>query len=421
MAVIITILLVVFLAGWWLFEYRKHNRRLKSIPIRVHVNGSRGKSTVTRLIGAALRESGIRTVTKTTGTYARFIFPDGHEEPIIRIGPANIQEQRRVVKKASELGIDALVTECMAIDPEFQWVLQEKYIKGNIGVLTNVRHDHLDVMGPTIMDAAKAMASVMPSKKLIQKEREFRKDGKYPLEAICFVAETDPAILDELQSVADKVGCKLVTIVPEDISDEEIAKFSYIEYKENVALALAVAIYLGIDRETALKGMWKCTPDPGVLKLWEIEHEGCHIRFANAFAANDPDSTMKIWKLFQTRLGKDEQVFVIANSRSDRIQRAEQLGGLMAQIPAHGYILVGGLLPAIADNMRRIGIPDEKIHFIHDGDPIKIVRTINEKSSNKAFVLGIGNIGGPGHKIADFFEEHATSYENHKSQIHKTQ
>ncbi|TFH29311.1 MAG: poly-gamma-glutamate synthase PgsB, partial [Myxococcales bacterium] len=56
-----------------------HRRRLKKIPIRIHVNGTRGKTSVTRLIAAGLREAGIRCVAKTTGTVPRFILPNGRE------------------------------------------------------------------------------------------------------------------------------------------------------------------------------------------------------------------------------------------------------------------------------------------------------------------------------------------------------
>ena len=40
---------------------------------RIHVNGIRGKSSVTRLIAAALREGKVKTLGKTTGTAARTI------------------------------------------------------------------------------------------------------------------------------------------------------------------------------------------------------------------------------------------------------------------------------------------------------------------------------------------------------------
>ena len=49
-------------------EFQLHKRSLNLIPLRIHVNGTRGKSSVTRLIAAGLREGGMRTFAKTTGT-----------------------------------------------------------------------------------------------------------------------------------------------------------------------------------------------------------------------------------------------------------------------------------------------------------------------------------------------------------------
>ena len=45
-------------------ERMLHMRRLRRIPIRIHVNGTRGKSSVTRLVAAALQKNGIPTLAK---------------------------------------------------------------------------------------------------------------------------------------------------------------------------------------------------------------------------------------------------------------------------------------------------------------------------------------------------------------------
>ncbi|MET0492474.1 MAG: poly-gamma-glutamate synthase PgsB, partial [Actinoplanes sp.] len=72
-------------------EQRNHERNLKTIPHRVLVNGIRGKSSITRLCAGALRGGNLRVVAKTTGTAARFIFPDATEEPVHRkFGIANV-------------------------------------------------------------------------------------------------------------------------------------------------------------------------------------------------------------------------------------------------------------------------------------------------------------------------------------------
>ena len=115
----------VFLA----VEKIRHERRLNRIPIRIHVNGTRGKSNVTRLIAAALRRSGIRTLGKTTGTIPRLILPDGNEKTVRRWAPANIIEQIKTVAIADKLKVNAIVIECMALMPYLQWFCEVRLIR----------------------------------------------------------------------------------------------------------------------------------------------------------------------------------------------------------------------------------------------------------------------------------------------------
>ena len=61
-------LVALGLIGLGLAEIIIHRRRLGRIPTRIHVSGTRGKSSVTRLVAAALREAGVPTAAKTTGT-----------------------------------------------------------------------------------------------------------------------------------------------------------------------------------------------------------------------------------------------------------------------------------------------------------------------------------------------------------------
>jgi gamma-polyglutamate synthase len=117
---------------------------LKSVPMRIHVGGTRGKSSVCRLVAAALRASGIRTVAKTTGTAPILILPDGAERPWRRFGPASIGEQRRFALLASRLEARASVLECMAIRPELIAASERDLVRATIAVITNIRADHLE-------------------------------------------------------------------------------------------------------------------------------------------------------------------------------------------------------------------------------------------------------------------------------------
>lgn len=142
-----------------------HQRKLARIPIRVHVNGTRGKSSVTRLIAGGLRAGGIRTCAKTTGTLPRMILPHETEYPVFRPSRANVIEQLRIVRTAEEHQAQALVMECMALIPFLQWLCEFRLVNATHAVITNARPDHLDVMGPGEQDVALALGGMIPAGK----------------------------------------------------------------------------------------------------------------------------------------------------------------------------------------------------------------------------------------------------------------
>jgi len=59
----------------WLFATRRHWKRIDDLDVRVHVNGIRGKSSVSRVIAGVLRSAGYPTIAKTTGSAAVVIGP----------------------------------------------------------------------------------------------------------------------------------------------------------------------------------------------------------------------------------------------------------------------------------------------------------------------------------------------------------
>ncbi len=82
-------------------EKKRHANRLEKIPLRININGIRGKSTITRMAYSVLREDQYRVVGKTTGTDARMLYWFTEKEyPVIRKPQgANIGEQRDIIRK----------------------------------------------------------------------------------------------------------------------------------------------------------------------------------------------------------------------------------------------------------------------------------------------------------------------------------
>ena len=103
----ITLLIALLALGWLAYlawEARCAAKARASLAHVVHVNGTRGKSTVSRLIEAGLRAGGLRVFCKTTGTDPMTINVAGVEEPLRRRGKANIKEQVGILRRAAGVG-----------------------------------------------------------------------------------------------------------------------------------------------------------------------------------------------------------------------------------------------------------------------------------------------------------------------------
>ena len=382
---LIILLLIMALSLYGVIEYRRHLAVLQTIPIRVHVNGTRGKSSVTRLIAAGLRAGNIRTMAKTTGTRPRLIFEDGHEEPILRHGKANIIEQLSIVRTASRRRAQALVIECMAIRPELQSVSERRMIKATVGVITNVREDHLDEMGPTLKNIALALSLTIP------------------LGGIVYTAEKDELPL--LQDQAAELQAQVRAVDEELIPEAAMDGFSYIEHRENVALAAAVCEHLGISRETALQGMLQAIPDPGALRRVIVRCSGAEIEFINAFAANDPRSTLAIWEKLRIPERVETTLITILFNRGDRPDRAREFGRLIAgQLRADHCILVGQGTSLIEHIAAREGLDPARLVNMAGAPPEAVFETVLKLTPRRSLVVGIGNIVGVGEQIAACFE-----------------
>ncbi len=369
---------------------RRHTKRLYQIPIRIHVNGTRGKSSVTRLIAAGMRAGDIRTIAKTTGTKPRFIYDDGTEVPIVRMGKANIIEQLRIVRRAVELEARALVIECMAVMPELQSLAEDTIIRSTHSVITNARADHLDEMGPTVRDVALNLARTVSYK------------GQF------FTSEEEH--LDIFRKVAEERNTQVTLADSSTVTANDLRGFGYFEHPENVSLALAVCASFGIDRGVALTGMQKTTPDPGALRMYDLDVFGRHIRFINALAINDPDSYCIVWERLKPWIPQGAMTIVLLNCRKDRIQRAEQLGDLIThRLSADLCLLTGEGTPPVFDRARRGGLPRERVEDMGgEGAPEVFERVLGAAEHRPVVVYAIGNIVGLGEEIVNYFFDRGT-------------
>lgn len=302
------------------------------------------------------------------------------EKKVVRgIQGANIKEQIKVIAEASYMGVEALVCECMAVNPEYQEVYQEQMIKANICVIVNVLEDHMDVMGPTLNQVAQAFSKTIPNNGWL-----ITVDGPYR---------------GYFEEEAKKKNTKVIIADNSKIPNGYLEKFDYTLFPDNVSIALAVSEALNIDTEIALQGMLNAHPDPGAMRIHSIINDNIVSTFVNGFAANEPASTMSIWdKVCEKDLPTDNPI-ILFNGRPDRVDRTEQF--VKEMFP----LLNGGTLIGIGEGIKCINDAYEKGKFNVDeyidlgGNSTEEIMQVLTKIMNNRVIFGIGNIHGDGEPL----------------------
>ncbi len=379
----IVLAVVAVLAAEWFW----HSRSRGKIPIRIHVNGIRGKSSVARLIAAGLREAGIRTWAKVTGTLPNLVDEKGLDIPIVRGTPPSIIEQRTVVAEAAAAGVQALVVECMALEPAFQRA-EESLLRPTIGVITNVRLDHEEVFGSSLLDIALALSNTIPHRGVL--------------------VTTSGEGVPVLREAAGRRRASVIVVDSDELPDSLVEGFSYIEHKDNVALALAVCQQAGVPPEVALRGMRACLGDPGALRIFSCSRGERTLRFINAMAANDPESTLLLFQRTVVEGDLSGTLLVLVNSRKDRPLRSRQLGRLLAALPAHRYFLIGDDSDSVLQEAVRAGVRPGTLEKLEVKSAEQVVSRFFEAISDAGIVFATGNTAGLGLAVSNYFTEMAT-------------
>jgi poly-gamma-glutamate synthase PgsB/CapB len=377
------IVLILILIGY--LERVNHQHVISNIPLRIHVNGTRGKSSVTRLIAAGLRAGGMRTFAKTTGTAPRIIDSEGKDRIIHRLRSASIGEQIKLMRLFSKEKPDAIVMECMAVQPEYQWISEHQMIQSHVGVITNARPDHLEEMGPTIDDVKKSLGNTIPQ------------NGK--------VVFGEKNIVDSVSDIAEFRNTKYFVADEDAITDTQLAGFPYIEHPQNIAVALKVCNELGVKEDIALNGMQNSQPDPGALVINNIDFGKGNIHFINSMAANDPVSTLQIWNIIKSKYNSNNYYSIYLNCREDRRSRTHQLLELIYnEINPQKAIIRGKKIEALVNRMDSFS-PNTITQIVQEDEPIQSSIDQFKELPSESILFAIGNQAGFGQDLINALTE----------------
>ena len=388
------------LAVWLVYlsiERVRLQKTVDSIPLRICVTGTRGKSSVTRLIAAALRGSGMSVISRTTGAKPVLGLPDRNEKEILRRGLPTILEGKTILRVGAGLHVDACVVELMGIQPETVYVESQKIFKPHILVITNVRLDHLAQMGRTKERIASCFASAIPE------------------ESTVFIPQEET--YDIFKRTVRSKKAKLLP-VPDDgysaYTDKKRGILSS-EFDENLRLSLSVADFLGLNTSAAFRAMSETPPAYGGVKVWTALNPPIppDWYFVNGFAANEPESTQLIMsRLRDNQLLEGKTVIGVLNSREDRGDRTLQWlealkSGKFPEIQK--LICVGAHRLALMRKLKKyVGA---ELYTWRDFQPEEFQSRLSAMAKGKAVVIGMGNMGGAGKRLVDYWEKEGTRYD----------
>lgn len=365
---ILSLILAIGYIAYIVFEKVYYEKIRKSFKYVIHVNGIRGKSTTTRLIDAGFRNCGYRVFSKTTGTIPTMIDTNNNDVVIKRLGNANIREQLKMLRKAYKEKAEVLILECMAVNPELQKICEEKMLKADICIITNVRMDHIQDMGENLQDIADAFCNTIPTNgTLIVNHSDF--DNTFTKRA-------------------DSLNTKVIFSTLYDGDNLQT-------FEENIALSLSVAKELNLDESTFFEGMKHYHHDVGAFT--KIKYK--ETLFLNGLSINDPMSI----KIVYDKIIKEydlNDITILLNSRSDRPTRVLQHIEMIEELPCKKWIIFGSNPSFISKKIKKKypNIVIEKMKNISDLE-------------NEKIVFAIGNIGGKGMKVLDYFKENGVTYD----------
>lgn len=372
---ILSVILILILS-LLIIEKRMLQKSIGSMSLRIHVNGTRGKSSVTEYIAAGIASARPDVMAKITGIIPSTVH-NGAIKVVERTGPARVQEQVHILRSAFRKRVKTMVMECMSIAPELQ-KLEGSIFKPHFYVITNIRDDHREEMGKDPEAQAEAICSAIPANcRVITGEKKF------------------------IGKIEEKARAGNSTVITAGELDECLReRLPHGIFHENVALALTVCREAGIDPEQAEEGIMNWIA--GAKSPLKTVHDGGKkIRFLNAFAVNDIDSTESFighWKEVSGHMGK---ISVILNTRVDRPVRTDLFAEWIARNrdSLDLVIITGSHRKRAQHKLSAEGFEKGKVICWNRREMLNPVKSLVNAVADGSFVTGIGNIGGDGFHI----------------------
>jgi poly-gamma-glutamate synthase PgsB/CapB len=371
--IILTISFFLLLLIYFSIEYTLLRTSLKKIPLRILVNGTRGKSTTTKIIYEILQQEKYKVFAKTTGEIPIQYLPNGTNKQISRSSPASIVENIRLLRKWAQESPDSVVMECMALQSETQAVLSNKIFQPSHILITNIAEDHAEVMGQDEKEIARTIFYCFRQKaKIFIDENLF--NSYYALEGLpnlhrIQLTESFPESIDHIPPIILNQNWNLIKYFTQHIKlDPQIVYRCFIDEW----CKISDSIYLSL-------------PDLNI-SIW------------NLFPVNDIQSSNLFVQHSRNDLPQNSQIIILLNTRKDRSLRTKQFAEFLKKEFSQSNIWLTGSDRKLAMNLLiRKGI-DKKFIFLKSEKVI--LEELKEGYLVPTTIYCMGNYKGMDHFVS---------------------
>ena len=253
-----------------------------SAKIRILVTGSRGKSSLVRLLLAGLWSQGINAKGRITGVIPRELSINKERE-ILRHAPGHVEEMRWWLKGLAP-HTEAVVMENSAIHPQLQ-LLAGHWLCPTLTVWNNAREDHQEVWGYGENNAAMALLRGIPDEGALLLGSELSENTR---------------VLWGLERRNGSVT---------------FSKGTPGNYRNaNASLAMEALDMLGLLNDSSSEAVRECPPDVADFRVFNIAGTD----LACAFSANDLRSAQELLALLRWDVRKSALLYVDRKDRGAR-------------------------------------------------------------------------------------------------------
>ncbi|MBU5336480.1 hypothetical protein [Intestinibacter bartlettii] len=189
----------------------EQQKMVEKVPIRISVNGIKGKSIITKLITNILMEAGYKVIGKT-------------------LEKSESNDELTIIKNAVDLEVEALVCESADVKSDSKKISKFKKLDENIVVITDISEDYVDIDDSIV----RSFADIIPY------------EG--------YLITINSNYVNYFRKIAGERDTKVTVADTSKITAEYLSLFDDVSV-ENIAIAIAVGQVLKIDEKTCLRGM----------------------------------------------------------------------------------------------------------------------------------------------------------------------